>query len=520
MAGFADVLLRGLALSAQAVAIGGVVFLLALLRPLQRARPQQAWASARTLTLVATAALVVAVAQILQALVQASALADEKGWPLAALATTGWVFAAALRVAACAALVVGARLARRDGVGGPAVLVVAALGLAAATAWTSHAAGRLGPRAVPLALDGLHQVAAAVWIGGLAHLLALAWSSRAGWPASALKRFSGIALMSVGVLVAAGVGLSLVYMDGPGALLATAYGSMVLTKAAILLPMLGLGAANFVAVRALPAGDEVGASTLRRFVEVELGLGITVLFVAASLTSLPPAADVAATDRATLGEVATIFTPRLPRLVSPPHSELPVDDREAPRTDADRGWSEYNHHMAGFFVLAMGALAILHSTGRVRWARHWPLIFAGLAAFLLVRNDPGAWPLGPIGFWEGFRYPEVLQHRLFVLLILAFAFFEWRVRALRLEGAAALIFPLLSVVGGAMLLTHSHASLNLKTEFLTEITHIPLGLFAIAAGWGRWLELRLPPAQTGWPARLWPWAFTLVGVVLVLYREI
>jgi putative copper resistance protein D len=308
-------------------------------------------------------------------------------------------------------------------------------------------------------------------------------------------------------------------MDGPAALLGTAYGAMVLTKAAILLPMLALGAANFFAVRAMTDGAEVGGPTLRRFVEVEFGLGVTVLFVAASLTSLPPAADVRAADRATLGEVATIFTPRMPRLVSPPHSELPYDDREAPRTDADRGWSEYNHHMAGLFVLGMGALAIVDSTRRARWARHWPLIFAGLAAFLLVRNDPGAWPLGPQGFWEGFRYPSVVQHRLFVLLTLAFAFFEWRVRALRLVGGPALVFPLLCVLGGALLLTHSHASLNLKAEFLTEITHIPLGLFAIATGWGRWLELRLPPPQGAWPGRLWPWAFALVGMVLVLYRE-
>ncbi|MGH7356819.1 MAG: CopD family protein [Candidatus Rokuibacteriota bacterium] len=519
MAGFADVLLRGLALSAQAMAIGGVVFFLALLRPLHRARPPQGAASSRALSLVAAGALVVAGAQVLQALVQAWALSDEAGWPLGALAATAWVRAAALRVAACAALVIGARLARRDGPVGPVVLVIAAVGLAAATAWTSHAAGRLGPRALPLALDGLHQVAGAVWVGGLAHLLLLARSARAGWPASTLKRFSAIALVSVGVLVAAGAGLSLVYMDGPAALLATAYGAMVLTKAAILVPMLALGAANFLAVRAMPAAAEIGAPTLRRFVEVELGLGITVLFVAASLTSLPPAVDVRASDRATLSEVATIFTPRPPRLVSPPHSELPFDDREAPRTDADRAWSEYNHHVAGLFVLGMGALAILDCTRRARWARHWPLVFAGLAAFLLVRNDPGAWPLGLQGFWEGFRYPEVVQHRFFVLLALAFAFFEWRVRALRLVGGPALVFPILCVLGGALLLTHSHASLNLKAELLTEITHIPLGLFAIATGWGRWLELRLPALQGAWPGRLWPWAFALVGLVLVLYRE-
>jgi putative copper resistance protein D len=244
-----------------------------------------------------------------------------------------------------------------------------------------------------------------------------------------------------------------------------------------------------------------------------------VLFVAASLTSLPPARDVVA-ERASLAEVAVRFTPRLPALTSPRIAEMPVDDRNAPRTDADRAWSEFNHHIAGLFVLVMGVLSVLNATGRAPWARHWPLAFLGLAGFLMIRIDPGAWPLGPLGFWESFQYPEVLQHRLFVLLIVAFGLFEWSVRTGRLRAPrAALVFPLLCAVGGGLLLTHSHAGLNLKEEFLIEVTHIPLGILAMVAGWGRWLELRLPDPAGRAPSRIWPLAFTLVGVVLVFYRE-
>ena len=47
--------------------------------------------------------------------------------------------------------------------------------------------------------------------------------------------------------------------------------------------------------------------------------------------------------------------------------------------------------------------------------------------------------------------------------------------------------------GGAMLLTHSHAIANLKDQLLIELTHTPLALAGIAAGWARWLELRLDP---------------------------
>jgi putative copper resistance protein D len=294
---------------------------------------------------------------------------------------------------------------------------------------------------------------------------------------------------------------------------------MVLTKMVILAGLLALGAANFFAVRRLADGRPVSLPRVRRFVEVELGLGITVLFAAASLTSLPPAIDVVA-DRATPDEVATRFTPRWPSFTSPPIAELPVDDKNAPRTDADRAWSEYNHHVSGLFVLLMGTLAIVHVSGGARWARHWPLALLGLAAFMLVRNDPGAWPLGPQGFWASMAEPTVLQHRVFVLLVSAFGLFEWTVRTRRLRAPRwALVFPLLCAVGGGLLLTHSHAGLNLKSEFLLEVTHAPLGVLGVVIGWARWLELRLAAPDDRLPGRVWATGLAVFGVLLLLYRE-
>jgi putative copper resistance protein D len=261
-----------------------------------------------------------------------------------------------------------------------------------------------------------------------------------------------------------------------------------------------------------------GTARLRRFVEVETGLALTVFFAAASLTSLPPAVDVV-TDRASVGEVLTRFTPRWPALTSPRHEELPANDPNAPRTDADRAWSEYNHHISGLFVLAMGLLATAEAAG-MRWARHWPLIFLGLGAFMLVRNDPGAWPLGEQGFWAGMREPSVVQHRIYVLVVVLFGVFEWMVRTGRLRAPRwALVFPLVSAAGGGLLLTHSHASLNLKAEFLVEVTHIPLAVLGIFIGWSRWLELRLAGPEHRLPGWLASVALALVGLVLIFYRE-
>jgi putative copper resistance protein D len=291
------------------------------------------------------------------------------------------------------------------------------------------------------------------------------------------------------------------------------------TKVVLIGVLLLLGAFNFVAVRRLTRDAGASPVRLRRFVEVELGLGLTVLGAAASLTSLPPAVDVVA-DRATLAEVGSVFGPRWPSLRSPALTELPIDDRQAPRTDADRAWSEYNHHWSGLFVLAMGLLALLHRAGHAGWARHWPLIFLGLAVFLFLRSDPGSWPLGPFGFWESMLFPEVLQHRVFILLVIAFGIFEWMVRTGRLASpACALVFPLLCAVGGALLLTHSHASQNLKSEFLIEVTHAPLGILGLAVGWARWLELRLTPGEDRLPGRMWAGALVAVGLLLVFYRE-
>jgi putative copper resistance protein D len=514
--GFLDVVLRGVALAAQAAAIGGVAFALLLRGGIADATAAPVMRRAMALVAIAAAALVVVQLALLAVLWVA--LGGDTARAIADVTGTAYFRANAIRVAACLALAAGAVLARRPGAS-PAwipALIAPALVLPLSAALMSHAAARMEGRGPLVLVDVVHQLAAGVWIGGLLHLLVAA-VGRAAWPAGLLPRFSTVALAAVTVLVAAGLALTSSYADGAGALVGTSYGLMVLTKIAILGGLLVLGTLNFVLVRRARAGGE--ARRVRRFVEVELGLGLTALFVAASLTSLPVAADIQA-DRATAAEVATRFTPRVPSLTSPPIEALPVDDRYAPRTDADRAWSEYNHHVAGLFVLVMGGLAILYATGRVPWARHWPLTFLGLAVFLLIRNDPGAWPLGPTGFWASMLSPEVLQHRIFVVLVIAFGVFEWSVRAGRLRSPqCALVFPLLSAVGGALLLTHSHATIGLKSEFLMEVTHAPLGLLGIAVGWGRWLELRLPPPATRLPGRLWAWSFALVGVLLLIYRE-
>jgi copper resistance protein D len=183
-------------------------------------------------------------------------------------------------------------------------------------------------------------------------------------------------------------------------------------------------------------------------------------------------------------------------------------------------WSEYNHHWSGIFVTLIGLLALAERSGCAPWARHWPLVFLGLALFLLIRSDPETWPLGDIGFFESFRDPEVVQHRFLVLLVALFGIFEWRVRVGGLQHSRAVyVFPLICATGGALLLAHSHALANIREMLLIEMTHTPLALFGMTSGWTRWLELRTDGRTRTICSWLWPVCFLLVGVVLLTYRE-
>jgi putative copper resistance protein D len=524
MAGFIDVVLRGLLLALASGVTGGVVWLLFVLRAGPGVKPDAA--ARRSLILVGACALAAAAVQGALLGVALVALSETHGaWPVALFLETMFARTSMARlvialVTAGIAILLAHRARERVAW---AALVAASLALVASSAVLSHAIARVEGRGLLLVLDAVHQVAAAAWVGGLAHLTVHAARRRPGDAPperDVVRRFSAVALCSVATLSIAGLALTSIYVGDPGALLGTAYGVMILSKAVLLLAALGLAAMNFSAVRRVTSSGV--PVRLYRFVEIELGLALTLLFAAASLTSLPPSVDVVE-DRASVAEVAVRLTPGLPRLVSPPHDELirAADPLMAPpgeRKAVERAWSEYNHHWSGIFVLAMGLLAAAERLG-ARRARHWPLVFFALAAFMFVRNDPRAWPLGPAGFWESLTLPDVLQHRAFTVLVVAFGLFEWMVRTGRLPRRPwAFVFPLICAVGGGLLLTHSHAMFNLKEEFLTEVSHAPLGILGAFAGWGRWLELRLPDART---AAGWTWiaCLTAVGLLLLGYRE-
>ena len=537
--GYLSVLLRAATLCFQTLTIGGIVFFVVVTRApqlrthaiLDHCRRWIVWF-----------AIALAATQVFYVMSNTLILMQSAEMSFREAVGANFVLAGAL--AAVSALVIAAVCVFGQWRGNPALLLPALVILSSAL-MTSHSVARMDHRVLLTVLTGVHQLATATWIGGLPYLLiALKYENDPVIRLRVTANYSQLAFVSVLCLFAGGFGLSLAYVGSWSALYGTTYGAMVSAKIIMFGFLFLLGALNYKIVHAVPADPSARPTSLMRFGEVEIGIGLTVILAAASLTSQPPAIDLGA-DKVSAAQIWQRYAPRIPRLESPPLSSLSESTEERakrdaaagvvvvasfvprqaaghPPSDGDIAWSEYNHNWAGVIVLAIGLLSFLYRTGYASWARHWPLVFLGLAVFLFLRSDPENWPLGPNGFWESFASPDVLQHRVIVLLVTAFAIFEWSVVTQRIHSqAAALVFPGVCALGGAILLTHSHALGNVRDELLIELSHIPLAILGIAAGWSRWLELRLPQGD---PARrvlswVWPVCFILVGMVLLNYHE-
>jgi copper resistance protein D len=127
-------------------------------------------------------------------------------------------------------------------------------------------------------------------------------------------------------------------------------------------------------------------------------------------------------------------------------------------------WSIFNHRGAGVFILLWGLTALIAG---LQWPRRtWlrfvpPLMLLGLVEFLFLRNDPKAWPIGPYGFWMSFQDPSVLQHRIFVLLLLVLAIVELLRAADRLPRFwQVFAVPGLAVFGAVFLFFHKHGGIE------------------------------------------------------------
>ncbi len=532
-----SVFLRAITLALEILALGGVAFLLMVAVP---ARASEAvwricWQGIRW------AAFGLILTEICYIAINTAILMAGSSLPFRKLVFASYFVAGTIAAAAALAIWICAHKANR---GAALLAVFPSVTLLVATVSTSHSVSRMDHRVVLTLCTAAHHLGAAVWIGSLFYLLIsmklVGQNDASGNDHEArrlLQRFSPMAIVGASLLLLGGVGMAWFYVGfggkSFGGLYGTAYGAMLLSKAYLFLMILALGAGNYFLVRRIATAPGALLTRLRRFGEAEIGFAFTAILAAASMTSQPPAIDLRQ-DWVSPAQIAARLRPEIPRLTSPAFAALRpsgslIDGLKAAEfgsdnteNDAnDRAWSEYNHHWAGLVVLAAGLFALLSRLPGAQWARNWPLAFAGLAVFILLRADPENWPLGPRSFWGSFASPDVLQHRFYALLILGFAGFEWGVQTGRLHAQwMKLVFPVLCALGGAALMTHNHGIGNVGEELLAEISHTAIALLGVTAGCSRWLELRLAaPKDARRAAYAWPVCLVLVGLVLLNYRE-
>ena len=160
--------------------------------------------------------------------------------------------------------------------------VLAAAAVLVVPGAAGHAA-QTSPRGLTLLFDWLHLGAGSIWLGGLIGVLVLWFSvpARSRVPALSVSvpRFSNVALGSVLVLAATGVGEAVDHMPAVNALWETGYGRAILVKTGLLGGALLIASGNLLRSRPrlIAAGrepdlGEPAARLLRRLVSGEVAI--------------------------------------------------------------------------------------------------------------------------------------------------------------------------------------------------------------------------------------------------------
>ena len=158
--------------------------------------------------------------------------------------------------------------------------------------------------------DWVHISAASFWIGALATMAGLLWFTAPQLRKQAFVRFSRVAPVLIGLVLSAGIYLSIVRLPHLHDLWTERYGQVLLVKVGLVCFALLWGAFHHFVVE--PALDRADAGFLSRIGRSLIGeslVGVSVLLVAAILVdSRPPPRPIGNSDRSTLtgGSAATL----------------------------------------------------------------------------------------------------------------------------------------------------------------------------------------------------------------------
>jgi copper transport protein len=161
------------------------------------------------------------------------------------------------------------------------------LGFVSGLSLSGHSAADAGSSWKSELADWAHLSAACLWIGGLVQLAVVVWPLLPDARRSAFLGFSRLATVCIGVLLLAGVYLSILRLPQFSDLWTTGYGQVLLVKIGLVAVALAWGGLHkLVAVPAVAAGGVL--PRLRASIVGESLVGMSVLLAAAVLVNAKP----------------------------------------------------------------------------------------------------------------------------------------------------------------------------------------------------------------------------------------
>jgi hypothetical protein len=210
------------------------------------------------------------------------------------------------------------------------------------------------------------------------------------------------------------------------------------------------------------------------------------------------------------------------------NSPAPEDPVAAAKRLADKRESEFNHHLAGFFVVLAGIFIFGEDSLAKRWSvlRYaWPTCFLAAGLFLLVFSDTEIWPFGPQTPWFAITHNmEDLQHKLFALILLSLGYVEFQRTRGRFKAVwTAWFFPVVGMAGAILLLFHVHGGNMEAPNAMETMKHIQKEhLWFASAGFGIALTNGLAETCSKWRhiyENTWPSLLIVLGILLMFYTE-
>ena len=139
----------------------------------------------------------------------------------------------------------------------------------------------LNHRFVPVSIDIIHLLAAALWAGGLLYILVY-WKKQRDHVRQFLLIFSKVALVSIIVLIATGIASTLIFVPKVHYLIYTQWGIMLLIKVALVLFVIVIGSILRYSMK------KKNEDFIGKLLKIDFSMMITILVIVGVFTHLSP----------------------------------------------------------------------------------------------------------------------------------------------------------------------------------------------------------------------------------------